>query len=158
MLKIKEMRKEKKISGPKLAAMLHITPTHLYDMENGKKRIHSEMLSAIADILKTSTDYLLGRTEDPSPPNTNYKKPNFEEYVLSAPNLPEALQRVAELVSQFNIDEKTFIELSTKARDKYGSPKAVKTEPAAHNEENMPGTGVFENNSGDDTNARKNRY
>jgi len=157
MLRIKELRKKNKITGPKLADMLHISVAYVYDMEKGRRRVHGEMLSAIADILETSTDYLLGRTDDPSPPDANYK-PNFEEYVLLAPNLPEALQRVAELVSQYNIDEKTFIELSTKARDKYVAPKAVKTDPAAHNEEDFPGTGVFENNSGDDKNARKNKY
>ncbi len=69
MLCIKEMRKKKKLSGPKLAEMLHITPTHLYDMENEKKRIHAEMLSKIADIFETSVDYLLCRTNDPTPPD-----------------------------------------------------------------------------------------
>ncbi|OPX92703.1 MAG: Helix-turn-helix domain protein [Pelotomaculum sp. PtaU1.Bin035] len=73
MLRIKEMRKARKISGPKLATMLHITPTYLYEIEKGKKRINGELLSEIADILETNTDYLLGRTDDSTP---SYSKQN----------------------------------------------------------------------------------
>jgi transcriptional regulator with XRE-family HTH domain len=32
-------------------------------MENGRRRIHAELLCDIADVLGVSTDYLLGRTK-----------------------------------------------------------------------------------------------
>lgn len=62
--RIRKIRKEKRISGPKLAEMLNITPTYLYEIELEKKRLGSEMASNIADIFGVSVDYLLGRSED----------------------------------------------------------------------------------------------
>jgi len=101
MLRIKEMRNKRKMSGPQLAAMLNITPTHLYDIEKERRRIHAEMLSKIADILGTSTDYLVGRTNDPSPPSPSTKdhnmKPNsnlITELVEETAKLPEDQQEL----------------------------------------------------------------
>lgn len=62
--RIRDIRKEKGISGPKLAEQLNITPTYLYELELEKKRLGSEMASNIADIFGVTVDYLLGRTED----------------------------------------------------------------------------------------------
>ena len=44
------------------------TPFHLYD-EKGIREIPTWAVIALADYYQTSTDYLLGRTDDPSPPH-----------------------------------------------------------------------------------------
>ena len=44
-MNIKQLRNEKGLTGPKMAKMLNVSVPHYYDMENGKKRIHGEMLS-----------------------------------------------------------------------------------------------------------------
>ena len=61
MLRIKEAREERGISGIKMAELLNVSAPHYYDMEKGHKRIHAEMLNKIADILGFSVDFLLGR-------------------------------------------------------------------------------------------------
>jgi transcriptional regulator with XRE-family HTH domain len=62
--RIREIRKQKGLSGPKLAGLLNITPTYLYELELEKKRLGSEIASNIADIFGVSVDYLLGRVEN----------------------------------------------------------------------------------------------
>lgn len=100
MLRIKEMRKKRKISGPQLAAMLNVSTTYIYDIEKGRRRVHAEMLSKIADILGTSTDYLLGRTNDPSPPSSrkeNIRKSNSDliiNLIEEVADLPEDQQEL----------------------------------------------------------------
>lgn len=64
-LRIKEARKRKGLSGVQIAEMLNITPTHFYDIEKGKKRLNDELLTKLCEILGVSSDYLLGRSEDP---------------------------------------------------------------------------------------------
>jgi len=76
-----------------MAAMLHITPTHYYDMENEKKRIHADMLYNIADILETSIDYLVGRTNDPSPPSSSPE----DRVMVTNPELSELIEETAKL-------------------------------------------------------------
>ncbi|EHB65230.1 helix-turn-helix domain protein [Paenibacillus lactis 154] len=58
--RIRELRKEQGLSGPKLAEMLSITPTYLYELEKEKKRLSADMASKIAGIFTVSVDYLLG--------------------------------------------------------------------------------------------------
>ncbi|MGN7470379.1 helix-turn-helix domain-containing protein [Brevibacillus sp. SAFN-007a] len=63
--RIREIRKAKGIPGTTIAESLGITPQYYYEIERGKKRLSADMASKLADILKTNTDYLLGRTDDP---------------------------------------------------------------------------------------------
>ncbi|MCF2719245.1 helix-turn-helix domain-containing protein [Paenibacillus sp. UKAQ_18] len=69
--RIREIRKSKGISGPKLAEMLNITPTYLYEMEREKKRLGTEIALQIADIFGVSLDYLLGRSGFEGEPTHN---------------------------------------------------------------------------------------
>lgn len=61
--RIRELRKEKGLSGPKLAEMLNITPTYLYELELEKKRLGSELALNLADIFGVTLDYLLSRSD-----------------------------------------------------------------------------------------------
>lgn len=58
--RIRELRKEVGLSGPKLAELLNITPTYLYELELEKKRLSADMTTRLAKIFGVSTDYLLG--------------------------------------------------------------------------------------------------
>jgi transcriptional regulator with XRE-family HTH domain len=64
--RIRELRKERGISGTHIAKMLNITPTYLYEIELGKKRLSADLASRIAEILGVTVDYLLGRSDDPN--------------------------------------------------------------------------------------------
>ena len=63
--RIREKRKEHKLSQRELAEMVHISPSHLSDIENGKKKIGIDILMRITEALQVSSDWLL-RTNVPT--------------------------------------------------------------------------------------------
>ena len=48
-----------------LAAKLGMTQTQYFRYEQGYRDVPSDILIALADLYQTSTDYILGRTDDP---------------------------------------------------------------------------------------------
>ena len=64
---LKELRKDKNLTQRDMGELMGISQTTYCDYENGVRRMPLTMLSFLADTLDTSTDYILGRTEDPRP-------------------------------------------------------------------------------------------
>ncbi|MDO3681971.1 helix-turn-helix domain-containing protein [Paenibacillus ehimensis] len=62
--RIREIRKEKKLSGEAVASKLNISTQYLYDIEKGKRTLSAENASKLADIFGVTVDYLLGKTEN----------------------------------------------------------------------------------------------
>ena len=56
------------LSQTELAALVDIPIPNLSRIEHGRQSIYIERLVELADALKVSTDYLLNRTDDPTPP------------------------------------------------------------------------------------------
>lgn len=52
-----------------LADQLGTTELQVYRYEKGKTSPSGDMIAKMADVLNVSTDFLLGRTEDPTPPS-----------------------------------------------------------------------------------------
>lgn len=65
---LKELRKDKNLTQADMGKHFGITYSMYSLYETGKRRMSIEMLCTLADILETSTDYILGRTDDPAPP------------------------------------------------------------------------------------------
>ncbi|KHF33417.1 helix-turn-helix protein [Paenibacillus sp. P1XP2] len=61
--RIREIRKELGLSGPEVATKLGISTQYLYDIERSKRGLSSEILSQLSEILKSTTDYLLKKTD-----------------------------------------------------------------------------------------------
>lgn len=64
MLRLRELRKQHKISQQELAAYVGVTQATLSGWENEKYEIDNTGLKKIADFFNTSTDYILGRTDE----------------------------------------------------------------------------------------------
>ena len=64
--RIKKLRLEKGMSQQELGDMIGITKVSICGYENGTRTPSLETFDILADILETSTDYLLGRTEKKS--------------------------------------------------------------------------------------------
>ena len=60
---LKELRKAHGLTQKAIGAMLGIAGATYSLYENGHRRMTIQMLCKLADILNTSTDYLLGRTD-----------------------------------------------------------------------------------------------
>jgi transcriptional regulator with XRE-family HTH domain len=66
--RLKQTRLAKKLTMESLAKLVNTTKGTISNYENGHSTPPNEMLSHLADVLETSTDYLLGRTNDSTPP------------------------------------------------------------------------------------------
>jgi len=65
---LKELRRDKRLTQEDIANHFGISNVMYSLYETGKRRMSLDMLCDLADILDTSTDYILGRTDDPRPP------------------------------------------------------------------------------------------
>lgn len=65
--RIKEIRKDRGYSQKDIAKVLHTTQQQYSRYELGIQILPVEKLIILADFYKTSTDYLLGRTDEREP-------------------------------------------------------------------------------------------
>ncbi|MBZ4687319.1 MAG: Helix-turn-helix domain protein [Clostridiales bacterium] len=65
--RIKELRKSKNLTQIELAKQIGMSRAALSLYEIGKREPDSKTINKLADFFNVSTDYLLGRTDDPSP-------------------------------------------------------------------------------------------
>ncbi|MBO4931392.1 MAG: helix-turn-helix transcriptional regulator [Clostridia bacterium] len=66
--RIRDLREDHDLSQEKLAEYLGMAQTQYSRYERGVRDIPTDILIRLADLYKTSTDYLLGRTNNPKPP------------------------------------------------------------------------------------------
>lgn len=66
--RIKALRSDHDLTQRQLAALLHMPQPQYNRYEQGLRDLPTTTLIALADIYHTSTDYLLGRTNNPKPP------------------------------------------------------------------------------------------
>ena len=67
MLRLKELRKQKRESQAFIASLLNITQQAYANYESGQRRPDVETLALLAKHFAVSVDYLLGREETPAP-------------------------------------------------------------------------------------------
>lgn len=65
--RIRDLREDLDLPQRKLAALLHVSQTTYSRYETGTLDIPSSSLIALARFYKTSVDYLLGLTDNPTP-------------------------------------------------------------------------------------------
>lgn len=65
--RLKDLREDKDMSQKKIAELLFITQQQYSLYEKGYRDIPTTALISLADFYKTSVDYILGRTDNPSP-------------------------------------------------------------------------------------------
>ena len=124
-LRLRKAREAKNLTQVQVKALTNINNKTLSGYEKGVCEPDIDTLKTLANLYETSIDYLVGNTDDPSPPQPKQRKPNFEEYVLTAPTLEDAVHRIAELRNRYCIDKETFIRLSEMAYDKHSLPKSA---------------------------------
>lgn len=60
---LKELRRDRHITQRQMGELLGISQSSYSDYENGLRNMPLTMLDFLADVLDTSTDYILGRTD-----------------------------------------------------------------------------------------------
>ena len=66
--RIRELREDHDLTQRKIAAILNMTQTQYFRYEQGYRDIPTDILIALAQMYHTSTDYILGLTNNPAPP------------------------------------------------------------------------------------------
>lgn len=66
-MRLKDLREDNDITQKTIAEYLHIKQNTYSQYENGQRQIPIETLVLLAKFYKTSTDYLLGLTDNPKP-------------------------------------------------------------------------------------------
>lgn len=69
--RIKVLREKKDFTQEELAERIQISRSALANYESGLREPKGDILKRFAKALDTTTDYLLGRTDDPYPPSQN---------------------------------------------------------------------------------------
>lgn len=65
--RIREMREDHDLTQTRLAKELGMKQPQYFRYEQGYRDIPTDILIKLADLYNTTTDYLLGRTDNPSP-------------------------------------------------------------------------------------------
>ena len=66
-MRIRDLREDRDLTQKELAEYLHIKQNTYSQYENGQRQIPIDMLIALAKYYRTSTDYILGLTEERKP-------------------------------------------------------------------------------------------
>ena len=74
---LKELRRDRHITQRQMGDLLGISLSSYSDYENGLRNMPLTMLDFLADVLGTSTDYILGRTDviEPYPKRNRSSSP-----------------------------------------------------------------------------------
>ena len=101
MNRLKTLRKNKKLLQRDLALMLNITSSGYGFIETGKRNITSDILIKLADFYNVSTDYILGRTDDPNIRVIEVEEGFEIELQKDAPDLTsEEIEKLRQLIKE----------------------------------------------------------
>ena len=64
--RIKKLRLERSMTQEQLAKRVNTTKANISMIESGKRNLTASSLQAFADIFNVTTDYLLGKTDNPN--------------------------------------------------------------------------------------------
>ena len=73
-MRIRDLREDHDYTQQYVASKLHIQQNTYSQYETGKRQIFIEILIKLADLYHTSTDYVLGRTNNPDPYENDERK------------------------------------------------------------------------------------
>lgn len=63
--RVRDLREDHDMTQRQLAAYLGITQPQYFRYEQGYRDLPTDILIRLADLYDTTTDYILGRTDDP---------------------------------------------------------------------------------------------
>ena len=101
--RIKQMRVEKGLTQDFIAGQLGMGRSNMGHIENGRTIPSSEALDKIADILNTTTDYLLGRTDESSK-GTVVTESKSPYYALTDKDESDIAKKLEAMMSDLNSD------------------------------------------------------
>ncbi|OAO79855.1 helix-turn-helix domain-containing protein [Anoxybacillus flavithermus] len=96
--RLKRLRLEKKLTQEELGKKINVTKVSISGYENGNRTPDTETLQKLADFFNVTTDYLLGRTDDPNPPGNDNEELG-------------TLARINQLIKEYGIEQMGFFDI-----------------------------------------------
>lgn len=96
--KIRELRKQRRLSQTDLAKQIHVSQATVTSWETGRADPSSSALNALADFFGVSSDYLLGRTDQPTSDNELTKNQKLIAYSIDPDVSDEERKDIIEMV------------------------------------------------------------
>ena len=91
--RIRALREAKKMRQSDLAYLAGIAVSFLSEIERGNRNPGAHVVARIADVLQTSMDYLMGRTDDPRPASdllaSGFVRPKPAAAAMPEPTTPD---------------------------------------------------------------------
>ncbi|QAS52841.1 helix-turn-helix domain-containing protein [Halobacillus litoralis] len=107
--RLKELRREKKLTQAELGKIIHVSKVSISGYESGDRSPDTENLRELADFFGVTTDYLLGRSEDPNKTeeeefNAFANNPDLQKWYKELPKSKEEdlqkLRKMWEIIKQ----------------------------------------------------------
>ncbi len=100
-IRLKQLRENTGLSQSNFAKEIGVAQSTVGNWESGKREPDYNTTKIIADYFKVTVDYLLGRSNDPTPPNS--KSPVYDDEALE---MMEEMHKRPELKVLFNTTRK----------------------------------------------------
>lgn len=99
--RLKNLRKEKSLSGDQVAEFLNISTSHYYNLENEIRDLSPELLNLLADFYGVSIDYILGR-DNISPAKVDELPKDLKVIMKDAKELtPDQIKIISTIIKEF---------------------------------------------------------
>ncbi|MBO1005647.1 helix-turn-helix domain-containing protein [Pseudogracilibacillus auburnensis] len=92
---IVNLRENRNWSQRELARRVGLNASVMNRIESGERPVKDFELDTIASVLDTTTDYLLGRTDNPNPPNSEFNP----------------MDEINRLIKDYDIDQSGFFDI-----------------------------------------------
>jgi HTH-type transcriptional regulator, competence development regulator len=96
--RLKALRLQKKLTHQDMADFLGITRQGYSKYENGQSQPDIETINKLAEFFNVTTDYLLGRTDNPNPPDDDDKELG-------------TLAKINQLIKEYGIEQMGFFDI-----------------------------------------------
>lgn len=96
--KIRELRKQHRLSQTELAKQIHVSQATVTSWETGRADPSSSALNTLADFFGVSSDYLLGRTNEPKSDNELTRNQKLIAYSIDPDVSDEERENIIEMV------------------------------------------------------------
>lgn len=80
-IRLKKLRNEKKLTQKQLAEKINVTHVSISGYESGNRSPDTDTLQRLADFFGVSTDYLLGRTYNPTLTPQEIDEAEFQAFI-----------------------------------------------------------------------------
>lgn len=101
--RMKQRRKALDLSAEDVAAALDVSPATIYRYEKGDiEKVPITVLAPLSELLLTTPQYLMGWTDDPSPPPTDYYKEALKRQDIK--KLISAYEKAEPLIQQVALE------------------------------------------------------